>query len=265
MILTCPSCSSRFLVDDAMIPEEGRHVRCASCAHQWFVRPEGDMAELKPSKDAAPAGDQTAEYNATEEESSEQIVRFDSDDSDTTDVADEIDLDIPDIDFGTSIADNNDDQSGPLVSTRPLKMAAGFLLLALVVAAFFTFRTALQPSLGFLYNTFGIYTVDGLVLADVELRERPSKSKARYVVEGKIINEASEPRHIPVLRVVIISKDGDVMMKREYEADADNSMLQPGESYPFKAGRLETTFKDRVDHLLIDIGSGTELMLRGTP
>lgn len=40
MILTCPSCSAQYFADDKAIGETGRTVRCAACAHSWFVRPE---------------------------------------------------------------------------------------------------------------------------------------------------------------------------------------------------------------------------------
>ncbi|KJS34887.1 MAG: hypothetical protein VR74_18475 [Hyphomonas sp. BRH_c22] len=41
MILTCPSCETQYFADDSTIGESGRTVKCATCGHSWFVRPEG--------------------------------------------------------------------------------------------------------------------------------------------------------------------------------------------------------------------------------
>ena len=43
MILTCPSCATRYLVDPAALGETGRMVRCARCAHTWVEFPPDDM------------------------------------------------------------------------------------------------------------------------------------------------------------------------------------------------------------------------------
>lgn len=46
MILTCPSCGTQYAVKDGAIPEGGRKVRCASCAHSWHQMPEGDAEPI---------------------------------------------------------------------------------------------------------------------------------------------------------------------------------------------------------------------------
>lgn len=43
MILTCPSCATRYLIDPAALGESGRLVRCARCSHSWTERPPKDM------------------------------------------------------------------------------------------------------------------------------------------------------------------------------------------------------------------------------
>lgn len=40
MILTCPSCGTRYVVKDGAIPPAGRTVRCAQCKHSWHQEPE---------------------------------------------------------------------------------------------------------------------------------------------------------------------------------------------------------------------------------
>jgi predicted Zn finger-like uncharacterized protein len=40
MILTCPSCATRYYADDGSIGASGRSVRCAACTHTWFVEPQ---------------------------------------------------------------------------------------------------------------------------------------------------------------------------------------------------------------------------------
>ena len=52
MILTCPACSSRYLIEPAALGG-GRAVRCANCGHRWFVAPPAD-APPRPSPGPPP-------------------------------------------------------------------------------------------------------------------------------------------------------------------------------------------------------------------
>jgi len=54
MILSCPSCSKRFILDEAMLGD-GRRVKCGNCAHIWYQEPP--PAGDRPSLYDPPAGD----------------------------------------------------------------------------------------------------------------------------------------------------------------------------------------------------------------
>ena len=64
MILTCPSCDTRYSVDGSKFPAAGRTVRCAKCGHSWHQPGESEAvpeaapeipAEAAPAAAAAPA------------------------------------------------------------------------------------------------------------------------------------------------------------------------------------------------------------------
>jgi predicted Zn finger-like uncharacterized protein len=45
MIVTCSSCSTRYLVDPSQLGSGGRTVRCAKCSHSWLQMPPPDMPQ----------------------------------------------------------------------------------------------------------------------------------------------------------------------------------------------------------------------------
>lgn len=62
MILTCPSCKTRYLVDANALGARGRHVRCAKCGETWHQEPPADMplqleVPLPPSFTQPPTGE----------------------------------------------------------------------------------------------------------------------------------------------------------------------------------------------------------------
>ncbi len=56
MILTCPNCSTQYVVKDGAIPPEGRQVRCAACKHSWHQDPESGLA-VEPESEPIAAPD----------------------------------------------------------------------------------------------------------------------------------------------------------------------------------------------------------------
>lgn len=71
MILTCPSCRTKYVVPDSAIGLDGRRVRCAQCRFSWFQDgpdalpdasvPPAAPATPRPAPVAPPASDPAAE------------------------------------------------------------------------------------------------------------------------------------------------------------------------------------------------------------
>ena len=40
MIIACPNCNKKFKIDNSLIPDDGRDLRCGSCDHVWFYKVE---------------------------------------------------------------------------------------------------------------------------------------------------------------------------------------------------------------------------------
>ena len=48
MIIVCPSCGKNFNVDEDLIPDKGRLLKCGSCNQTWFFN-KNENIEIKPS------------------------------------------------------------------------------------------------------------------------------------------------------------------------------------------------------------------------
>ena len=62
MILTCPECSTKYVVKDGAIPPGGRQVRCAACKASWHQDPDpSDVVAMGVDEAADQAAEAAAE------------------------------------------------------------------------------------------------------------------------------------------------------------------------------------------------------------
>jgi predicted Zn finger-like uncharacterized protein len=61
MIVTCPKCSKRYMLDNALLPQEGRQVRCISCQEIWRQLPDPLLSTNLPPFLGIPMSEETAE------------------------------------------------------------------------------------------------------------------------------------------------------------------------------------------------------------
>ena len=51
MIIECPACSKKFNIDEKLIPDEGRLLKCGNCDHTWFFKKEENIKlEIETTK-----------------------------------------------------------------------------------------------------------------------------------------------------------------------------------------------------------------------
>ncbi len=78
MILTCPSCATRYQIDEAKFPPAGRQVRCAKCGHVWHQDTpvaEAPVPETPPPEEPAPVEAKPALEQSEQPEQPEPMLR----------------------------------------------------------------------------------------------------------------------------------------------------------------------------------------------
>ncbi|WP_462269785.1 DUF3426 domain-containing protein [Desulfobacter sp.] len=104
MIITCEACSTRFVLDDAMIKPEGSKVKCSKCRHIFTVfppdQPENEVSdEPKSEEHDIPFDEQTLQDDSDFNESENDDFSIDSDLDSQDDDLEDTDLDFSDIEF----------------------------------------------------------------------------------------------------------------------------------------------------------------------
>lgn len=195
MILTCPSCATRYLIDPTALGVTGRVVRCARCSHSWTELPPEDMPKrvdvIPPPEAVRP---------------------------------------IPPGSNLPALRDPGGKTAwigwAALVVVIAGALAGGYLWRDRVIAEW--------PEAARLYAQLGLdehETTRGLDIRNVDRDIFVQDEHTVVVVTGEVVNTTGRRREVPRVVIQIMNKDGGVIETRLVKV-AD-SELAPGESTTF--------------------------------
>lgn len=220
MILTCPNCTTRFLLSAFVLAPDGRKVKCSNCEETWFQLPDPE------------------ELNAPEDQRPEEIP--------------ESVKPIPD---GSSVPAIKDEDE-PKKKGRFKGVFAALLFFILVSAAFVLGKVQIMekfPQTLPVYSALGIVSSlpgEGLVFDRLRAEERKSGDETKIFLSGAIINLTDKDSQVPMMRAEVRDSKGNVLDQvmiapPEKKLTAENTM-------PFEAilNDAETASEIRIQFTL---------------
>jgi predicted Zn finger-like uncharacterized protein len=254
MILTCPQCATRYQVDGAQFPAEGRKVRCAKCGHVW----QQDSASLQHEAAAAIESPEPAPVIAAPPVSPPPRAPEPS----------------PAVGPAEALGPERAEFAAPVLAARPIPepkeppkerrpesvaLAVGWLgLLAVVVVIGWCavhFRQAIAsawPQSASLYSVIGMKVNSrGIDISDVVSHRSVESGATILSISGDLTNITSHD--VPVPTISIRLTDDDQHELDHWTFAAAKTVLKPGQRIPFSTRRtnppedarhLEVTFAE---------------------
>jgi predicted Zn finger-like uncharacterized protein len=236
MILSCPSCASRFKVNADQLGVAGRKVKCAKCGHTWHATPDQDE-----TKQSAPAQSEAADTQmlggtaedevgtAGESDLPDEPPPFESFEAMQAQMA------------GSGRRRRTARTKGPRRSS--IRTVVPWLLLLVVIGAViwggWSYRFTIVdtfPTAARLYATTGVSintVAPGLSIEEVTPSRRLRDGTNVLVVSGRVVNKTQATQPVPGLRVTLKGADGAPI--DSWRIAANSAAIPPGGSTAFSA------------------------------
>ncbi len=218
MILTCPNCNGQFNVDDTLIGDKGRKVKCSSCAEIWFQEPE----HVEPEEDEI-----EEEIAEEEEEEAYEVDLVDMDEPEEITESEPEETPPEEPEASPPEEDTSSDESEHTkISLKNIKRAVeshaanlredgrskplGYGIAASIFFVIFAYllctSTSMMqahPSMQAFYGLFGIHRDipgKGLVFDQLAVKDNGET----ITVDGRIINLESTPVNVPIIEASLM-------------------------------------------------------------
>mgnify|MGYP002777039802 CR=1 FL=1 len=261
MILTCPQCSTSYVVKDGAIPPGGRKVRCAACKTSWHQEPdaaEADAAvdegqpfpadpsgpdaptEVAPEPgpaqgiEPAPVADPEASV-LSQPEPMVPIADMPADqDRQWEPVETGLEWTPPETERVEFEPDFHDEVETP--PRRGLRAVLIALLLAAIAGAAFWYLAPAQ-----IKARLGIAQaespLEAMVLAQDLQRIEPNGGEL-FTVRGKIVNPTGRSQRVPALQAELLAANKQTVIYR-WTIDPPADRLEANDSAMFQSARMD--------------------------
>jgi len=256
MILTCPGCAARFMIDDRALGSTGRTVRCGACGHSWHQFPQPAVPPSEPAfapvpePGAAPARSDaavaavagTAAVAEKEAEPKKERRRWRrraeaAPEIAAAAVAGAAELTARDV----AASADAEGARGRRGASRVLVWFLFVFIVAAIVLGGYRYRqdvVRLWPPATRLYQVLGI-GVDppsGYWLRvpedSIKFRREAEGGIPILVVSGEILNQSDKPQRVAPMRILLLDKENRVL--RTERVKIDDRTLDPGKRLPFQ-------------------------------
>jgi predicted Zn finger-like uncharacterized protein len=219
MILTCPSCDTRYSVDGAKFPAAGRTVRCAKCSHSWHQAGEGEAAP-EPIAEAAPEAVPADQPEAAAEASSES---FPFNPSPTRAMGPASVPPEPRAPLGPKLA----------VAAGWAALIAVVLLIAVSAVRYRQDIALIWPQSAGVYSSLGLHVnASGIDFQKVDYHRETEDGQVVLAVSGMIVNAGSRQLPVPqTVRVTLSDVNNHEVYHWTFKPTA--TVLGPKQSVPF--------------------------------
>jgi predicted Zn finger-like uncharacterized protein len=217
MILTCPSCSTRYQADGARFAAPGRNVRCAKCGHVWFQT--APQAEPEPEPALEQAAQPVPEPGPNAALAPAPIVER------VTSSEQEVASPRPRVQRparGGAVGD-------------VIAWAALIFLATTIGWAAVQYRQTiaeLWPGLAPLYGVLGLpVDPEGIELTEIAYQHEVEDGQPVLAVTGKVVNVSNRELPVPVIRVMLSNAAKQEIYHWMFDTGVPS--LKPGAESPF--------------------------------
>ncbi len=241
MILVCPSCATRFNLDESRLGGQARRVRCSRCKHEWVQAPERAAEPAPPAvaPEVAPPPP-PVEPPAPQASVAAEPASMSPLEPERPDLREMLP---PALSADDPLAAPRRDGGGGAGVT--IGWIALFLIVAVVLGALYIGRERVMqiwPPATQAYEMLGLVTLPpgaGLAIQDIATMTTQAEDGTPAVlsVKGRVANISRSTRRIPPLRASLRNAAGEEV--RGWDFGLPRQMLEPGESVDFDT-RLET-------------------------